>query len=679
MNLTLTKKDKIKLAGSIVAVLGLIILLIYQNVTKPIAPDDSTAIVYLRIEMLGLFFTGVSLVIWNLKDVPKTFETFLSIAKVAFCAYLVSAAFDVINLRIFFNSDTSLNELTRDFLSLILVLGIYALMMAIVGRVRLSSMITTALLFVGALISSVVIQSRGERLVYTDIFSVKTAAAVASSYSVHIDYSVYRGIFLFLYAFIILFTISKIRLSWKVRILPALLSVGFYLVFYFSNPTDLFISVTPSRNAYVYHFFTNQRLNSYKKPKDYTEENLTAIVEQGKDASILSELGYDYDARAAIKEAFPDYEGDKPNIIVIMNESFSDLTDLGLEETSNPIPNFYELKNESISGNLYVDVFGGGTPDSEYTFLTGNSLFFVPNGARPYQLFVKNSTPSLVSTVLDQGYYAEAVHPFANDTWDRNLVYPLLGFEQFISMTDFENPEMVRGYISDKTTYDYMIVVYENNLEKEDHDPLFLFDVTMQNHGSYGDSGGLAIPQWIVGDDGKFTGAEIYLTLTSISDDSFQDLIDYYRDADEPTIICMFGDHQPSTGDSLIESYLGDSLESLDLETGEKAYTTPFMIWANYDIPTVNIDKMSVNYLSTLLLEATGLEETPYNHYLAWLYPQLPVINRLGVILEDGQMYTTKDLPEPYASLLQDYRDVEYNNMIDINNRFEKLYTVQSQ
>lgn len=102
------------------------------------------------------------------------------------------------------------------------------------------------------------------------------------------------------------------------------------------------------------------------------------------------------------------------------------------------------------------------------------------------------------------------------------------------------------------------------------------------------------------------------------------------------------------------------------------------MIWANYDLPTVNVDRMSVNYLSTLLLEATGLEETPYNHYLAWLYNQIPVINRLGVILNDGQMYTVDDLPEPYASLLQDYRDVEYNNMIDINNRFEQLYTVSS-
>ena len=67
------------------------------------------------------------------------------------------------------------------------------------------------------------------------------------------------------------------------------------------------------------------------------------------------------------------------NIIVIMNESLADLETLGTVKTDTPLlPFLHSLDTNVTHGKLYVHVFGGGTADTEYEFLTGNSKQFLP-------------------------------------------------------------------------------------------------------------------------------------------------------------------------------------------------------------------------------------------------------------------------------------------------------------
>ena len=108
----------------------------------------------------------------------------------------------------------------------------------------------------------------------------------------------------------------------------------------------------------------------------------------------------------------------------------------------------------------------------------------------------------------------------------------------------------------------------------------------------------------------------------------------------------------------------GKSISDLSIEENQQRYITPFVIWANYDIEEQYIDKISANYLSSLVLETAGLEMTPYNKYLTSLYEELPVINAVGYIDKNGTYYDYKD-DSQYSSMLEDYKILQYNNMFD--------------
>lgn len=647
-----------------------LILLLYQQVHFQFAVFESkNTIVYFKSEIIGIFFALV-LMMFNFKIENPVLRFFVAFFQILLVAFLMSQAFNMANTTSFFDREVA-DYLYRDVWSVLLLLGVYFLFYAIIGNAKIGSVVSTLVLAVCMFISTFVLQSRGDRLLYTDIFAVKTALDVVGGYKFTITSSFFGAMILIFCALVISLRIFSLKTNWKVRVVTLLASVGLYFGFVYTEPTDHFESDIPSINSYVYHFFVNRELNHYKKPDNYTEERLLSLVEEHKDASILEELGVDYTPSEAIQEAFPDSTIQKPNIIVVMNESFSDLSSIGLEFSEDPISNYHSLAENYISGYTYVDVFGGGTPDSEYAFLTGNSLYFVPNGARPYQLFVNNQTPSLVSTLLDQGYTADAIHPCPKGNWNRNVVYPLLGFQNFYNNEDMDEFSNLRTYVDDTSTYNWIEHLYEN---KDKDTPMFVFDVTMQNHGPYVDEYSLPESIEITNATKDYPGADTYITLVNDSDESFAQLVDYFSTADEPTIICMFGDHQPNTTDGLTEDYLGGDLGSLDVETKEKAYETPFIIWANYDIPNLDIDQMSINYLSTLLLEVSGDEMPLYNHYLAWLYTQFPILNRVGIETNTGEYYTQKTLPKDYKEVLQNYRDLEYNNMIDSANRFDSIY-----
>lgn len=81
----------------------------------------------------------------------------------------------------------------------------------------------------------------------------------------------------------------------------------------------------------------------------------------------------------------------KPNVIAIMNESFADLKAVGdLQTSKDYMPFFRKLKENTIKGYTYSSVFGGNTANSEFEFMTGNTLAFLPDNSVPYQLFLRS-------------------------------------------------------------------------------------------------------------------------------------------------------------------------------------------------------------------------------------------------------------------------------------------------
>ena len=180
-------------------------------------------------------------------------------------------------------------------------------------------------------------------------------------------------------------------------------------------------------------------------------------------------------------------------------------------------------------------------------------------------------------------------------------MYDDLGFEEKYFKDDFRNPEILRTYISDWTTYQKIIERYE---QKSSDEKLFMFDVTMQNHGSYVKRYSNFIPDVsILGGKGTYLKAtEQYLSLIKRSDEAFKQLVDYFEKQSEPTIIMMFGDHQPAdyitnvvdTGKVMDEG--DDSISSIGTGSDRKErYIVPFVMWANYDIDESQGEETSAN------------------------------------------------------------------------------------
>lgn len=160
---------------------------------------------------------------------------------------------------------------------------------------------------------------------------------------------------------------------------------------------------------------------------------------------------------------------------------------------------------------------------------------------------------------------------------------------------------------------------------------------------------------------GDFKDAETYLSLIHESDKAIQKLCHYFEKNDEPTLICFFGDHQPSIEDEFNELLYGKSLDDLTDEEQMKRYITPFFIWTNYDIEEQYIDKISANYLENSILLTAGYDLTGYEAFTYNLYQKYPVISSNGIYDKDGNFYT-EDV-ELDEKLINDYKILQYYRM----------------
>ncbi|MCC8028684.1 MAG: sulfatase-like hydrolase/transferase, partial [Lachnospiraceae bacterium] len=213
--------------------------------------------------------------------------------------------------------------------------------------------------------------------------------------------------------------------------------------------------------------------------------------------------------------------------------------------------------------------------------------------------------------------------------------------------------------------------------ESDDCEPFFVFTVTMQNHGGYTVSYSNFYQQiYTTNLSASYTKANRYLSLVKETDEAFEQLVEYFSDVDEPTIICMFGDHLPSLETEFYEELLGADLDNLTTEQEMLRYEIPFVIWANYDIEEAEVEHISSNYLSTLLSQAAGLPMTQYNKYLAALYQTLPVISTVGYVDGDGVCYSASE-ENPYADILLQYNCITYNCLLDEDNREDSLFYLE--
>lgn len=541
-----------------------------------------------------------------------------------------------------------------------LYLMIFLLLYMVTNRIQIAISLGMAICTVYALANSFIAEFRGNGIRTADIYALRTALNVSEGYDL---------VFIYHRAYIILIAFAMILLalrceyrqkSIKRRIGTGIVTLCYLLVLYNifwneefmkENTVKPFIwelTASAQKHGAFLDFAAGIPGLKVEKPESYSSAK----------AQELKEMSAEQDSSGF--NISTGLSGESSDIIVIMNESFSDLNRLGAFSTDVEYLEYFDsLQENVIRGYTSVPVFGGLTANTEFEFLTGFSNVFFPSGIMPYQNYVKNNTPSLRSQLWEQGYYSIFMHPMYSSGWNRKNVYQAFGFDETYYIEDWENIDTIRDIVSDSGNYKDVISRYEKAKEKNEN--VFLFNVTMQNHGGYVNE---AYENTVHITDlaGDYPQAEQYLSLIKESDAAFKDLITYFSQRENPVLICMFGDHQPSIETGFYEEVQQGSTDS-DILKQAKKYQTPYILYSNYEMDRQTYDNISVNYLQILLMKAADLPLNHYQKYLENLYEIYPVINVNGVMDHEGNWYSWDEAQNFMG--IQEYSIVQYNELFD--------------
>lgn len=577
-------------------------------------------------------------------------------------------------------NDYHLSEMTRRIISwqfwfnLVIYTTLLLVIYVILNRVQYTCIIVLSAAFIMHIANYYVWVFRGCPILAADLQSAATAFNVADNFSYSLDLTGIWGV-----VYILSFTAMLLSLKGYKgpRLKQRMYAVGacaiyicfFNILFIQTNfvPEHVKHDVwkpqrTYAKNGNALSFLMSWSSIRIEKPKNYSIEEIEKITKR-------------YPSDNAAKTTAP---GEKPpNIIAIMNESLADLNyNSPIELSEDYLPFLHSLTENTVKGKLYVSIQGANTANSEFEFLTGNSMNFLPYRSIPYNEYIKDTTPSMAHTLKAQGYSGvNAYHPFKSSGWSRTIAYPALGFnkcrfqEYYVKKNNFD---LVRNYISDEADFRQIIADYEASRKKTDS-PFYLFNVTMQNHGGYNGKRGLVEPKITIKDAAlNNPETEQYINLAKMSDDAFKMLVEYFKKVDEPTLIVMFGDHQPPITNLFYNNQFGKDVENLTPEEEANWYSTPYVIWANYDIEEKELD-MSANYLSSYVMNLAGNKLTGYNKYLLELQKELPAISAVCYMDKTGKIHKYDEKTE-YDALLATYHMLQYNQMFDKEHRADDFF-----
>lgn len=530
----------------------------------------------------------------------------------------------------------------------------------IAGRTSISMAICVSAIAIIGVGNYFVVMFRSNPIGPWDIYSFETAMSVADNYVFSVDWALAEHIAMFI-LMLIVGVRTNIRLNKK--ILRPILTVAMCIPAYFYisylwqdnlerntglNDTLFNAKYMHSKDGFFVSFILDIHFLQIEEPKNYSDEYALSLLNE----------------QEVEKVETPE---ELPDIIAIMDETFSDPAVLGEFETNKDYMPFVHsiLRGEvanTISGYTDVSVLGGNTANSEFEFLTGNSMAFFPNGSVPYLQYIRDGISTIVPQLEEYGYTTYGTHPYRAKGWNREFIYDLMGFDYRYFQGSFPFEDKLRNYVSDEADFK-SILEWRNNTEG----PFFMFNVTMQNHSNYGGDFDNFDPQIVA----KFKNTSSnkylnkYLSLMYETDQDVASLLSELSQSDRKTIVVFWGDHQPNdyVVRPIYKEY-GLDFDNQTYEQQQQRQKTPFFIWANYDIQEQTNVEISLNYLNILLFETAGLQLDEYQTFRKNLWQgQIPMMNAVGYRNDDGDLVEYDDAPEEIQNLLNEYQNIQYYRM----------------
>ena len=492
-------------------------------------------------------------------------------------------------------------------------------------------------------------------LVYSELANFKTALNVTSGYNFEFDAVVLRILMIFAFQLFLLcaFFKTKHRKSmkhWIIRMAFFLCGCIIVVMLLFGNNpikeryTTFWTWQEPvQKYGYIAYIIENIdcSINQIKKPEGDFEEYLDAVANQKSDQATL-------------------LTGEKPNVIFILNETYFDLgTYTDIDTNIDPFEAFYSIEGATF-GHAVVPSVAHGTNNSEYELLTSNSMYLLMNEA-PFNYLSMDKTKGNIAQYFNAlGYDTFAMHCCPASNYSRNTGYRELGFQNLILGEEnfkYKNYNGNRKWL-DSDNYKDVI----ETLERCEDRPAFIYLLTFQNHGGYTQNEPQLDTVEVTSNHSDFDEQiEEFLTSANLSSVAIVELVEYFKDYEEPTIICMLGDHAPSF---LKELEPKSGMSVLEQEVAKRS--TPYMIWANYDLEDSdlgNLEYVNLTDLSSVVLAKGGFPLTPYQKNILKLRKQVPVRTSNGILMyTDGKLDNFSTESRNY-NLINQYFYLEYSNL----------------
>lgn len=541
---------------------------------------------------------------------------------------------------------------------------------------RISLLVPIFSLMLIAAINYYVFKFRGNELLPADIFSIHTAANVAAKYHFFVNpHMTYGWVLAIIVSIIFLKFVNQNRDVLKTQKTKRFLRSFWFIIFICLGvifeiglkdvKAHTFLNYGSIWNGSIVNLVKEFHEYSFaKKPDNYDTININNLENKYKSMNDSDEA---------------DAASEMPDLIVIMNESFADLNVLGNNYHTNieVTPFINTLRDNTIKGYALSSIYGAGTPNSEYEFLTGNTLAFLPSGSIAYQQYIKDDTYSMVSYLKGIGYKCLSMHPYLSSGWARTTIYDYLHFDDSFYIDDFPQENLFRGYVSDQENFEQLIKNYESE-KNNGQENVFFFNVTMQNHGGYGYSGEnyeqtVSLEKY----RDNYPDAEQYLTCIHETDKAVEFLIDYFQKSEHDVVIVFYGDHLPNLDNNFYEEIHSGRFQTLD--EVQKKYMVPFFVWTNYESEEDVIELTSLNYLSNIMYKKAGIPLPAYNRFLEDVQVSIPAINSNGYYsINNGQFIDIGEAEGEEEEILNMYNQMEYNYIFDKNNKNSYFFGIDS-
>lgn len=455
--------------------------------------------------------------------------------------------------------------------------------------------------------------------------------------------------------------LQRLRLLSGCSCLVGMIAYGGYFIqknAYSVEVVDAMNVINTDNDRYiVYNFLKNDRLTEINL--DHAEDSYRFFLDGSK------------------PDGAADETGKRPNIIVIMNESWWNTDQMigsDITFSSDPMEVYKRLEESCSSGQLTANIFGGGTIGSETEFLTGlNTKYFVSYTGIGTEL-EKRKVPSIVDYFHALDYDTVAIHPYVGSFYGRNTIYPSMGFDKIVFEEDMDYTDIYSCYISDGSLARQIIKEFEESKAER----RFIFSVSIANHRKGLDSRHASLEAYPYPISVKLNGSldeEAYMELVNyingiyLASEAFEQLTAYFAQAEEPVVLLMYGDHMPGfTREAL--KLMG--LDGRDSETQRRQYSVPVLMWSNFRADRMEFDGENINYLPQILLEYAGLPESDMTRILRRQREVLKTNTRMWVADEQGRTLNTYN--DSQSEVVRHFKVVDYDILFGNGPRRESVW-----